>query len=91
MKYFNSLVIGVNTVSIGKDMKVPSAYKGDLKFEKKLYSTQYFKKAVQEEAPWCKEWQIETAMAQRIYNSHYGNGVLLMFNIAKKPIAVMGL
>ena len=35
MKYFNSLVIGVNTVSIGKDMKVPSAYKGDLKFEKR--------------------------------------------------------
>ena len=35
MKYFYSLVIGVNTVSIGKDMKVPSAYKGDLKFEKK--------------------------------------------------------
>ena len=47
MKYFNSLVIGVNTVSIGKDMKVPSAYKGDLKFEKKKrnwYLTQYFKR-----------------------------------------------
>ena len=48
MKYFNSLVIGVNTVSIGKDMKVPSAYKGDLKFEKKkqVFNT-VFSKVVQ--------------------------------------------
>jgi hypothetical protein len=63
MKYFNSLVIGVNTVSIGKDMKVPSAYKGDLKFEKNKYLRQYFKKAVKEEALGCNERHIETAMA----------------------------
>ena len=51
MKYFNSLVIGVNTVSIGKDMKVPSAYKGDLKFEKKkkLVFNTVFQKVLQEE------------------------------------------
>ena len=31
MKNLNSLVGGVNTVSIGKYMKVPTAYEGNLK------------------------------------------------------------
>ena len=35
MEYFNSLVCSVDAMSIGKDMKVPSAYEGNLKNRKK--------------------------------------------------------